>query len=111
MRYDLSKKTDEQLIRILEHPENYVATLVSAARLELPFRALPEEQKLTLATDLYRQKLKKLFDQHSLSVDRFELPYSSILSEQQKTELFEEEFTEYQQRRNLFNTNLNRYIG
>jgi len=107
----IENKTNEQLVQIIETPENYQAFLYEAACVELPLREISDEFLYQFAEDIYRKKLQEMLQKSFLNTNKLELPKSMILSEEQKMNLFEEEFQSNQSRRGHLYKDLDQYIG
>lgn len=105
----IKNKTNEQLIKIVETPENYQAAFYEAACKELPLREMSDEFLYHYAEEIYRGKLQQMLKKSYLNTDDFDLPHSAILSKEQQIALFQEEFELNQSRRGDLFEGLNKY--
>lgn len=106
----IKNKTNEQLVQIIETPENYQAFLYEAACVELPLREISDEFLYQYAEDIYRKKLQEMLQKSFLNANELDLPKSSILSEAQRMNLFKEEFELNQSRKGDLYKDLDRYM-
>ena len=107
---NIKSKTNEQIIKIVETPENYQAAFYEAACKELPLREMEDEFLYETAEEIYIGKLQKVLRKSFLNTDKLELPKSAILSEEQKMSLFKEEFELNQGRRGDLYRDLDKYM-
>lgn len=107
---NIKNKSDEALIRIVETPESYQELFYEAACVELPLREINDEFLYQVAEDIYKEKVQKMLRKSFLNTEGFELPHSAILSEEQKTALFKEEFEFNQGRRGDLYEGLDKYM-
>lgn len=106
----IKTKSNEQLIKIIETPENYQAAFYEAACKELPLRKMSDEFLYHYAEEIYREKLQKKLRKSYLNADDIELPKSAILSKKQQVALFKEEFQSNQERRGHLYDGLDKYM-
>lgn len=103
-------RSDKEIIKIVETPENYQEILYKEACIELPLREINDEFLYQIAEDIYKEKLKKVLQKSFLNTDKIDLPDSAILSEAQKMALFKEEFQYNQGRRGDLYRDLDKYM-
>lgn len=106
----IKTKTNEQLIKIIETPENYQAAFYKAVCKELPLREMSDEFLYHYAEEIYRKKLQQMLKKSYLNTDDFDLPHSAILSKEQQIALFREEFELNQGRRGDLYEGLDKYM-
>lgn len=106
----IKNKTNEQLVQIIETPENYQDFLYEAACVELPLREISDEFLYQYAEDIYRKKLQEMLQKSFLNTNKLDLPESSILSEEQRMDLFKEEFELNQSRKGDLYKDLDKYM-
>ena len=106
----IKNKSNEQLIKIVETPENYQAAFYEVACKELPLREMSDEFLYHYAEEIYRKKLQQMLKKSYLNTDDFDLPHSAILSKEQQIALFREEFELNQGRRGDLYEGLDKYM-
>ena len=108
---NIKNKTNEQLIKIIETPQDYQAGFYEAACKELPLREMSDEFLYHYAEEIYRKKLQQMLKKSYLNADDFQLPHSAILSKEQQTALFKEEFAFNQGPKAHLNKDLDSYVA
>ena len=109
MKKRIIKSTDEELIRMIESPEDFVIALRSIAKVEITKRCIPIKRQKALAETLYRDKVRKLLTKNIYSFDDFVPPQSMILSQNEISVILESEFENHRFRRNSLNQGLDKY--
>lgn len=105
----LRNKSNEALIDIVESPNKYVKKLRKLAPLEIERRGISLEERKKIAKNIYSRKIKEMLTNALFSFDDFILPFSSILSFNQKSNLFNIEYDEFKFRRDSLNHGLGNY--
>jgi hypothetical protein len=105
---DFQKKSNEELISIVEMPDVYIEEMVLSAIQELNKRKLPLDDKEAVAKTLFHQKCKYLFKGNLHVLNKIELPYSSILGDKLKRDILIIEFEIFKDKRRLLNFGLPR---
>ena len=106
----IKNKSNEQLIKIVETPENYQAAFYEVACKELPLREMSDEFLYHYAEAIYREKLQETLRKSYLNTNDIELPKSAILSKEQQLTLFKDEFQLNQERRGHLYEGLDKYM-
>ena len=106
LNIDFDKKTLEELIEIIESPQNYVEEMPHRALRELRRREITKEVKEEIAASQYQERCKDLLEGSLFQVNQMALPSSSVLSEEQKQEIFRIELSKFIDKRNSLNSGL-----
>jgi len=101
--------SDEELIDVIESPDRYTNTIRRLTPIEIERRKIPIEKRVEIATIIFIDKIQQLLSESLYKFDDFKMPTSSILSQNQKSEIFQNEFDNYKLRRNSLNDGLDKY--
>lgn len=102
----ISKKSDKELIFILENPEDYVEQFLDSAKIEFRKRDISREVSTTIAEAILRKKCQDLFAENLFQFELFDIPESNFLDESERTRLFKEELSKFQKKRRALNSGL-----
>ncbi|MFT6499913.1 MAG: hypothetical protein ACJASQ_000020 [Crocinitomicaceae bacterium] len=106
---ELKSKTDEEIILIIERPDEYQSFMVDLAGTELNSRAIPEEKLIVSAEMLYRASCQIVFNSNSYKLEAYHLPHSKIIKKARCNHIFKEEFDVFMDRRDTLNSGLKHY--
>jgi len=107
--YDLSTKTVDDLITIIEQPDDYVEEFLVLAQTELKNRNHPEKELNSKAEELYRSRCKELFSGGLFRYEEYDIPKSFILSDKMIRKIFRAELKAFIRRRKMMNDRLDEY--
>lgn len=110
MHYNFQKKTDEQLIRVIESPDAYHPTAIEAAQVELSKRSIPNDEVMEMAKAIFTQKVRHLLAKTTLSFEEHTLPQTTLIEPATRLELFKEIFNDFATDRELFYEGLDSYL-
>lgn len=108
---NINEKSDEELILILETPEDYQEFLIKMAEKELGARNIGKHKIAKIAGALYRKKSEDLLNKISDYDQELELPTSNILPKDKKVAIFKDVLREVTKRREIFKGNAGGYIA
>ena len=109
MKKRIVKSTDEELIRMIESPEDFVMALRSIAKAEINKRCISVKRQKEVAESIYRKKVRKLLTGNIYSFSDLVPPKSMILSQKEIRVILKSEFESHRFRRNSLNQGLDKY--
>lgn len=108
---DFSSKSLNELVSIIEHPNDYLDDVVACSSKELKKRNHTKKKLIRIAETQYRIKCKDLFEGNLFQFEQITLPYSSILTEKRCRTILLHELKLFKNKRAMLNSGLNRYRG
>ena len=97
-----SKKSNIELIQIIESADSYTSQAIDVAKDELRSRQLKPHVLQELAIQVHREKFRKMLDAFDPLNDQLQLPKSLLLGREELQELLKEEFEYFMDQREGF---------
>lgn len=91
------KKTNEELVKVIESPADYQPEAIKVAKQVLRSRNLEQADLLKLARAIQTEKIDRYLDGFSVVNDKLELPESHFLNEEEMKLLFKTCFTRWKE--------------
>lgn len=106
----IAKKSDHELIEILENRENYVPKFVQYAEFEITNRAISEATLKQIATNLVLKKVQEKLKSYTPLRGKFDPPSSHFLSKDEVLIITREEFIIWIERKEDLKIDIWKYV-
>jgi hypothetical protein len=108
-QYDFTTKSLEELLEIVENPNDYQSRFIDMATKEIALRTPSKGQIRTITEKLYQEKCKKMVEGSLFQFDLLELPYSKFISEKRRKSILLKELKAFKNKRDMMNDGLAGY--